>query len=201
MKGNQANGLANLQPDPRAATKHGLTTYLARSIAPPCRFCVAKSACAEFSSAPGATCRIAEDYQAGIQRDILALPHILPQDGPIVQEYSKLATALAIMDCYIASAGPFLPGAEKYIDVQPVLKTRAGLSSQLLRYAGELGLTPAARARLQATETGRGASLAAALADLARRDQPAVTAEQVRLALTRDAAEGEFEVAPEAATE
>ncbi|MEI6500566.1 MAG: hypothetical protein WCP21_06005 [Armatimonadota bacterium] len=172
----RARALANLrpQPDPLANSVHGMSSYLGRAIAPPCRFCIAKEECEAFSDAPRATCTLAEAYQAQVQADIMALPHIEPQDRPIVQEYAKMTTAIAIMDLYLAHASPFLPGADKakYVDTQPVLKERTKLGAALLKYAAELGLTPMARHRLKSSTDGKGAgaTLAAALTELARQE-------------------------------
>lgn len=172
----KARALANLKPDRLAATKHGLTTFLTRAIAPPCRFCIAKSECDRFREG-NATCILAEEYQAEVTAQIMALPQIQPEDRPLVLEYAKTATALTIIDRYVAHASPLLPGSDKgYLDVQPVMKQRAGLSSQLVKLADALGLSPAARAKLKVGERDKQGGLAAALAEISRRQARQETA-------------------------
>ncbi|MEN6548453.1 MAG: P27 family phage terminase small subunit, partial [Armatimonadia bacterium] len=154
--------LANL--DPKAAQKHGLRAWQQRGLFPVCRMCVAKDECEAYDA--GGTCRIAEDHQNSIIRDVMALAHIADEDRPVVVEYSKVCVGLALCDLYLSVAGgPFLPGADKgFVDVQPATKYRADLTKTLLNYANALGLTPSARARLRTEDKGKYDDLARALA-------------------------------------
>ena len=157
--------VANLSPD--AAVTHGATRFLSRAIAPPCSKCLAKGECDRYQD--GQTCVVAEEYQAEVTAQIMALPHLQPEDRPLASEYAKQATALAIIDHYLAHAGPFLPGAEAgLVEAQPVLKLRTTISMVLVRLASELGLSPAARARLKTGGPGHspGSELARAIAEL-----------------------------------
>jgi len=150
----RARALANLQspPEKLAATKHGLGRFLSSAIAPPCRVCIARTTCDRFRDGD-ATCIVAEEYQAQVIADLMVLPQIQAEDEPIVREYSKWATALLILDKYIANASPLLPGSDQgFVDVQPALKERVKISSHLLKCADALGLSPAARAKLKVSD-------------------------------------------------
>jgi len=172
----RARALANLSPD--AAITHGLSRYLSRSIAPPCKRCAAREECEEFRD--GATCIIAERHQAQIVRDLRALPHLGDVDLPLVHEYAKVATAICIADTYLSRTGPLLPGDDKgLLEYQPAMKERLKLSERLEKLAGTLGLTPVMRAKLAAQQSGPASALAAALKQLEqqRAPQPAETLE------------------------
>lgn len=165
--------LANLHPDPRAATVHGAHTFLTRSICPPCRLCVARGDCEGFR--PGdATCQLAEAYQADTAAAIMDLPQIQVEDRPLVLEFSKVATALSIIDRYIAHASPLLPGTDDgVLEAQPVMKTRASLSNQLVKLADVLGLSPAARMKLKSGKDPVGSAWARAVIEADFTPEPA----------------------------
>ena len=85
---------------------------------------------------------------------------LTPAMGPVAVEYAKVATAIQIIDVYLAHSSPFLPGAPDFTEPQPVLKLRTSLSARLQALASELGLTPMAKHRLKKDpEAGPGASL------------------------------------------
>jgi hypothetical protein len=163
--------MTNLQDPEVAALTHQATRFLNRALAPCCDKCAARAECDRYQA--GGTCVVAEEHQAEVLAALLKLPHVQPVDEPLCREFAKVDTCLGIIDRYIAHASPLLPGSDAgYLEAQPVMKTRASLSAQLLRLAGELGLSPAARARLRADpEKGPGADLAAALRDLAAQDR------------------------------
>jgi len=117
------------------------------ALAPACDRCIAKDTCDQFT--PGGTCAPAEEEQAALVAEVMALDHVRPQDHRLVREWAKVAVALDIVDAYIGRTSPFLPGADAgFLECQPVLQWRAQLSAALSRLAGELGLSPAARSRL-----------------------------------------------------
>lgn len=119
------------------------------AIVPPCKACIIATTCTDFREADGSTCVVAEREQAQTTAAVMALEHIQDTDRPMVEEYAKVTVALKIIDAYLAHTGPFLPGADRYIDIQPVLKQRQSLSTSLVKLSTELGLTPAARQRLK----------------------------------------------------
>jgi hypothetical protein len=136
-----------VSPPETAALKHQTDRFLDRALAPACDRCVIKEACGEFRE--GGTCILAERQQAQIEEQVMALPQVLPQDMPLVREFAKVATAIGIVDRYVAHASPFLPGAESgYIEPQPVMALRLRLTAQLRALASDLGLSPIARTRL-----------------------------------------------------
>lgn len=152
----RSRALANLT-DTTCATKHGLSAFFqgtpGAAIAPPCRHCIIRARCERYEE--GETCAVAEEHQAALVGEIMALPQIEPQDFPLVAEYAKLATALQVADTYLANAGPLLPGADAgYLEVQPLLKERTRLSGALVKLASELGLSPTARLRAAAASRG-----------------------------------------------
>jgi len=173
---------ANLIP---GGTKHGANRWMKKSLAPACRFCIARDKCAAYQD--GGSCTLAENYQEDLLAAVQAEVTLTPASTPIALEYAKVCVALQIIDTYLGgdAGNMFMPGYPSYIELQPVFRERLRLSARMQDLARELGLTPSARARLKAQEReNAGDILAAALAEVKR-------SEPVR--------EGEFEpVTPEA---
>jgi len=94
---------------------------------------------------------------AQVERDLRALPGILPQDAGLCAEYARLLVLRDVIDLHTANAaGVFLPGADKgYIEAQPIMDLLLRLSARLQALANDLGLSPAARSRLR-TDPDRG---------------------------------------------
>ena len=155
-------------PPGEAALTHQSHRFLAHALAPACSRCVVNGPCERFTE--GGTCSLAEEAQAEVLAGVLALPHVQDEDLPLCREYAKTVVGLAIVDRYLAATSPFLPGAESgYLESQPVLKTRQGLSSALVRLAGELGLSPASRHRLRSDpDNGAAGELGRVLAEVRR---------------------------------
>jgi len=140
--------LTAASPPETSAQTHGLHRWLERSLAPACSRCVARPDCEAFRE--GGTCALAERAQADLVAQVMELPHVRPEDYRLAREFAKTAVALDIVDAYVGATSPFLPGAEAgFVELQPVMRDRARLSAQLRALAGDLGLSPAARARLR----------------------------------------------------
>jgi hypothetical protein len=109
---------------------------------------------------------VAEEYQEELRGELCALEHILPQDGIAVNELVKVATALGVLDQYLAETGPFLPGLAELTAQPALVKLRGQLSRQMIDLCKELGLTPRARAAMN-LGSGQGplARIAAAIAE------------------------------------
>jgi hypothetical protein len=144
-----------------ARLSHQAERFLGRAIAPSCDHCLANETCEAFR--PGGTCLLAEARQAEVLDAVMAEAQITPALEPLALEYAKTATAVQIIDTYLAHGSPFLPGAPAYIEPQPVMTMRTKLSSRMQSLAAELGLTPAAKARL-----ARDGEQNAAMTELAR---------------------------------
>ncbi len=152
---------------------HGAHRWLRRGLAPPCDTCLVHQThgCAAF--AEGATCRLAEDAQASLTEQVLALPHV-DACGPAVRvlavEWARLVVALQILDGWLSCVGP-MTWDGKRLDVQPAMTARLRLSTRVEALARELGITPAAQHRMRDS----GGSAMEALARLLRQpDLPPV---------------------------
>ena len=166
--------LANLQPQPWGAQTHGLFTWTTRGVGPICNKCPVKDECPAY--ADGARCRIAAEKLQALVEATMKEPHIQQSDMPTVVEYARAVVGLDIAALHLDAAGPFLPGADKgFLDVQPAQQWRLKLAALELKLAAELGLTPMARHRLKSSidSKGAGATLAAALGELAQQEAEA----------------------------
>jgi len=184
----RARATEQLERHRPAHLTHGLGPFLTRAVAPPCDKCIVGAGkkgdgtCDRYRE--GATCALAEEYQAEVAAQIMALPHIEPVDRSLVLEFAKVQTAISILDRYLAHTGPLLPGSEQgLLEYQPAMKTRLELSGRLEKLAGSLSLTPLQRAKLAAKQGGPGSDLAAAHA--------ALQAEAIEGEFTTDADAGE----------
>lgn len=159
------NSLANLEPQ-TAALKHGAQRMMSRGLAPPCDRCLWRDECDQYRE--GEVCIIAETLQAQVFEQVMDEPGLRPVDAYLVHEYSKMVVAMAITDSYVSrTGGPFLPGLEGGIlQTQPALQRwRLGLTSQAVKLANALGITPSTRSRLEQQST---ADAGAALQDALR---------------------------------
>jgi len=157
-------------PQDEAALTHQAHRWLSRGLAPSCGQCIAKNDCEQFRE--GGTCILAETAQAEVLAAVQAEVEVTPAALPVAREYAKAAIGLQVIDTYLAHGSPFLPGAPQYLEPQPVVKWRSTLSSRLQSLAAELGLTPAARARLK-TDPDRGpaGALAALLVEVRKAEE------------------------------
>lgn len=146
----------NLRPQGGSNFRHGVYRFIESegAMAPPCGRCIYAERCEEYEA--GATCTVAERYQAELIEELMGLEHVLEQDALAVRELATIATGLRILDQYIAAHGPFVPGASPVvIETQPVLaKLRSQLSAKLLGLLNDFGLTPRARATLKIEQQG-----------------------------------------------
>jgi hypothetical protein len=144
----KARALANLHEPGEAALTHQAWRNLASGLFPVCDKCAARDRCTEYRE--GGTCTPAARAQAAQLKAIMALPQVTEMDRWAAEEYARIATALRIVDLHLAHAGLFVgDGAGSYLEEQPVMRLRMKLSNALRQWAGELGLTPAARKRLE----------------------------------------------------
>ena len=145
----RARQLANLEPL-TSAVRHGGYRLLERGLAPPCDRCSFSEGCPEHE--PGATCRVAERHAAEVAEELLALPHVKPEDRFLVAEFAKLSTLALVLDAYTATNGLFVVDEEhpNVLTPQPcVTRLRLAVSNNLRQLGETLGLTPLARARLE----------------------------------------------------
>jgi len=169
--------LANLTPEV-SALKHGANRMMSRGLAPPCGKCLWHEGCEHYRE--GGTCVVAETLQAEVFDQVMAEPGLRPVDAYLVHEYSKIVVAMAITDSYVSrTGGPFLPGAENgYLETQPALQRwRLGLTSQAVKLANALGITPSTRSRLeQQSVADAGAVLQQALRDAIEAERQTIDA-------------------------
>jgi len=152
--------LANLHGEPEtAALTHQGRRWMNRALAPSCNHCADRERCEAY--AEGGTCRLAEEQQAELIERIMALPQIRPEHEALVRAYVRDAVLVEILARYIGATSPLLPGADRgYLELQPALNDYGKAVSRMQKLAAELGLTPAARARLGLGQDGRPQGLA-----------------------------------------
>lgn len=167
------------RPDLAGLTHQG-DRWMKHAMAPACDRCMARGDCGQYQQ--GGTCVLAEAYQADVMAALEAEVDVTPALRPLAEQYAHLATAVKIVDLWIARSSPFLPGAEGgYLEGQPIMAQRDKWVSRMQALANDLGLTPAAKHRMKAEkQQDAGANLAKALVEL-QREQPPVL-------------EGDFEV-------
>ena len=138
-----------------AALTHQGRRWLGRALAPSCDHCADRGNCEAYTA--GGTCSLAEQEQAELHAAVTALPHIRPEQEPLVRAYVRDAVFCEIIVRYLGATSPFLPGADKaaYIEGQPVLPYYNAAVARMLKAADALGLTPAARNRLGLDHDGR----------------------------------------------
>lgn len=163
--------MTNLQDPETAALTHQASRWFGRALAPSCGKCIAREDCEAYRE--GGTCALAEAAQADLLAAVVEEVAVTPAMLPVAREYAKVCVGIQVIDTYLGAHSPFLPGADVgYLEPQPVMKLRGTLSSRLQSLASELGLTPAAKARLRADpDRGPGADLAAAIRELASTDR------------------------------
>lgn len=144
----KARALANLTDPETQRLTHQAHRWLGRALAPSCDHCADREHCEAFEA--GGTCRLAEQEQADLYAAVMSLPHVRPEQAPLVRAYCRDAVFVEIVARYLGATSPFLPGAEKaaYVEGQPVLKNYSAAVARMLKTAEALGLTPAARNRL-----------------------------------------------------
>jgi len=163
-----------VSPPETAALKHQTFRWLHRGLAPSCSKCALRDSCPEFREEKGASCVLAEREHAAIVAEVMALPWAQEGDRHLALSFAKVTVGLNIIDAYLSVESPFLPGAPAYIEPQPILATRANLLSSQVKLAAQLGLSPAARARLQADpDRGPASGILRAFAELEAEDREA----------------------------
>jgi hypothetical protein len=138
-----------------AALTHQGRRWLGRALAPSCDHCADRNNCEAYTA--GGTCALAEQEQADLYAAVTALPHIRPEQAPLVRAYCRDAVFVEIVARYLGATSPFLPGADAaaYIEGQPILKGYSAAVARMTKTADALGLTPAARSRLGLDAEGR----------------------------------------------
>ena len=149
--------------DPLAACTHQGRRWETKALAPSCDHCADREHCEHYRK--GDTCILAEQQVAETVESIMALPHVQATDRPLAVAYARTATLLEILARYVANVSPLLPGSDAgYLEAQPVMHNIASAETRLVKLASELGLSPAARARLGLNEDGKPRSFARLLA-------------------------------------
>jgi hypothetical protein len=172
----QARCLANLEAPGEAHLKHQAHRFMDRGLWPVCSRCPVREQCERFDA--HGTCVVAAEAQVAVMRQVMALPHVRPEDAPIADEYARLTVFVNVLDLYLSRHGALLGnGDAPFCEGQPVLAQRAKFSKLRLEHARELGLTPAARKRLEQEHQADGA--VAVIAELRARytDAPVIDGE------------------------
>lgn len=95
-------------------------------------------------------CPIIKNYVDGIIDELMALPHIKPQDFITVQQLARALGFIAIGNKYLNEIGVFRVNKDKtIIDVQPLVNAMAKYEGLVNRLSESLGLTPRSRVQLK----------------------------------------------------
>lgn len=123
---------------------HGAYHFLATGMKP----C---NKCDNYSECPHArvdgTCTYLERFMDQKEREIMALPHIKPEDRDIVRFLVQQYAAAGIIGRFIGREGLIVKNGRHY-GIQPVMKAYWTCVGHIVRLSDRLGLNPAARATL-----------------------------------------------------
>jgi hypothetical protein len=129
----------------KPAYKHGAYTFLVSGVVP-CNKCPERSKCDRFKA--GAECEVLLDFQELKVSEIMALPHIKPEDELLVRMLVRELALQAVIAKYLAVDG-MVEHRNGRVLPQPVMKVWYVSVNSTARMCEQLGLTPQSRARLK----------------------------------------------------
>ena len=133
-------------------------------MAPLCSRCLLRVRCPEFDADNAdRECPLALEAQTTLITEAMRLPHLQPEDFPLVSEWAKQTCFLALVDRYVGEVGFTVADRKKgTLDLTPILTRRYTIAGHVARLSDRLGLNPTARARLKGLARATTSPMAAA---------------------------------------
>jgi hypothetical protein len=129
----------------KPAYKHGGYTFLASGVVP-CDKCPVQQKCDQAEK--GSECKVLLEFQELKVHEIMALPHVKPEDELLVRMLVRELALQAVIAKFIAVEGMIEEG-KGIVSPQPVMKIWYLSINVAARLCEQLGLTPLARSRLK----------------------------------------------------
>jgi len=144
---------------PDAAQTHGVYSWLDSDQALSCRRCIERNDCEHYE--PEGRCVLqqrfySETLEAVLEQD--GIDRANPVHRMLAERFAFWWTLSKIAERWLGQVGYFRVRS-KALDAQPVVKTLATATTHLRGLATELGLTPAAAARLKQERSERSVTL------------------------------------------
>lgn len=131
---------------PGAHQKHGVYGFSKSGIVP-CNSCLFRRQCEHYQE--DASCELIAEFQTEKIKELMALPHIKPEDASLVELAVKEMCIQNLILRYTSSVGMFTITKDKKLDVMPVMKIYWYSVNSLARMLDRLGMSPLARKQLQ----------------------------------------------------
>ena len=144
-----------------APAKHSVYSFAKTGLVP-CDGCLWKDECEHY--AEGESCKVLAEFQSAKMQELMDLPHIKPEDAPMVEMAVREMAIQALIMRYTSKVGIFHETKDGGKGMQPVMSQYWCSVNALGRILSKLGLDPVSRKQLN-IGTGEAFNLAQAIVE------------------------------------